>query len=120
MDDRALYQTILELRAPWEVERVELRTDPQEVDAWVGAAAGTMLSCPKYGAASAIYVHVERRWRHLDTCQFRTLLCARIPVTHGVTTVVVPWAEAVSRFTLLCERLAIASASKARCSCFRT
>jgi len=66
MDDRALYQTILGLRAPWEVERVELRTDSQEVDAWVGAAAGTMLSCPKYGAASAIYVHVERRWRYLD------------------------------------------------------
>lgn len=112
MDDRALYQTILGLQAPWEVERVELRTDPQEVDVWVGAAAGTPFACPHCDQAAPIYDHVERRWRHLDTCQFRTLLCARVPrvqcATHGVTTVPVPWAEAGARFTRLFERLAIA------------
>jgi transposase len=112
MDDRTLYQTILGLQTPWEVERIELRTEPQEVDVWVGAVPGTTFTCPKCGQASSIYDHVERRWRHLDTCQFRTLLCARIPrvacATHGVTTVVVPWAEAGSRFTRLFERLAIA------------
>ena len=112
MDDRALYQTILGLETPWVVERVELRTDPQEVDVWVGAAPGTPFACPQCGEASPIYDHVERRWRHLDTCQFRTLLCARIPrlscATHGVTTASVPWAEPGSRFTLLFERLAIA------------
>jgi transposase len=91
---------------------VELRTDPQEFDVWVGAVPGTPFACPKCGQAASIYDHVERRWRHLDTCQFRTMLCARIPrvacTAHGVTTVVVPWAEAGSHFTLLFERLAIA------------
>lgn len=56
--------------------------------------------------------HVERRWRHLDTCQFKTVLCARVSRvrcgSHGVRTVRVPWAEPQSRFTLLFERLAIA------------
>lgn len=112
MDDRALYPTILGLQAPWEVERVELRTDPQEVDVWVGAEAGTSFACPHCGQTAPIYDHVERRWRHVDTCQFRTLLCARPPrlrcAAHGVITVPVPWAETGSRFTLLFERLAIA------------
>jgi len=112
VDDRALYQTILGVRAPWQVERVELRPEPGEVEVWVAAAAGTGFACPECDAAAPIHDHVERRWRHLDTCQFRTLLCARVPrlrcATHGVPTARVPWAEAGARFTVLFERLAIA------------
>lgn len=112
MDDRALYQTILGLTAPWQVEHVELRVDPGEVEVWVDAVSGTGFTCPECSAAGTIHDHVERWWRHLDTCQFRTVLCARIPrvrcATHGVRTARVPWAEPGSRFTLLFERLAIA------------
>jgi transposase len=112
VDDRALYQAILGLSAPWQVERVELRVEPGEVEVWVAAEAGTPHACPDCEAVSAIHDHVERRWRHLDTCQFRTVLCARVPrvrcSTHGVRTTRVPWAEPGSRFTLLFERLAIA------------
>lgn len=112
MDDRALYLTILGLSAPWQVERVELRVEPGEVEAWVAAEAGTPHACPDRAAVSAIHDHVERRWRHLDTCQFRTVLCVRAPrvrcATHGVRTTRVPWAEPGSRFNLLFERLAIA------------
>jgi transposase len=53
-----------------------------------------------------------RRWRHLDSCQFKTLLEASVPVVecaeHGAQTVQVPWAEGSSRFTLYFERFAIA------------
>ena len=112
MDDRALYQSILGRSAPWQVERVELRVEPGEVEVWVGAEADTPHTCPECTTVSAIHDHVERRWRHLDTCQFRTVLCARVPrvrcATHGVRTTRVPWAEPGSRFTLLFERLAIA------------
>lgn len=112
MDDRDLYQTILGLQQPWTVERVALREAAAEVDVWVSAVSGTTFACPQCDTPSPIYDHVERRWRHLDTCQFRTMLCARVPrvqcATHGVITIPVPWAEAGSRFTLLFERLAIA------------
>jgi transposase len=112
MDDRGLYQTILGLTAPWTVERVELREADEAVDVWVAATPGTGFPCPHCAAVAPIHDHVERRWRHLDTCQFQTLLCARVPrvacPTHGVTTVPVPWAARGSRFTLLFERLAIA------------
>jgi transposase len=53
----------------------------------------------------------ERRWRHLDSCQFKTIIVARVPrlacAAHGTQTVAVPWAEKFSRFSRLFERLAI-------------
>src|ERR1700735_2040426 len=61
----------------------------------------------------ALYDHqAERQWRHLDTCQYRTILHAAPPRSqcseHGVRVVGLPWAEANSRFTALMEGLAIA------------
>lgn len=112
MDDRSLYATILGLEQPWDVERVELRESEQAVHVWVKARSGTPWVCPKCGASGPVYDHVERSWRHLDTCQFRTLLHAAVPrvecPAHGVRTIRVPWAERRSQFTLLFERLAIA------------
>jgi len=112
VEDRALYQTILGLEEPWRVERVELRETEHTVQVFVEAGADTVFTCPDCGAPTPVYDHAERRWRHLDTCQFTTLLVARVPRiqcgAHGVKTVRVPWAEKGSRFTLLFERLAIA------------
>jgi len=61
---------------------------------------------------------VERSWRHLDTCQFETILVCRVPRLRlgdgKVWTVPVPWAEKGSRFTLLFERLAVTVLQMAR------
>lgn len=112
MDDRALYATILGLSDPWDVVRVELRAEEKAVHIWVGERAGTRFGCPECKAAAPIYDHVDRQWRHLDTCQFTTQLHAAVPrvecPAHGVKTVAVPWAERGSHFTLLFERLALA------------
>lgn len=111
MDDRELYQAILGLHEPWRVERVQVSEAEETVYVWVAAEAGTVLQCPECRSPSPAYDHSERRWRHLDTCQFKTVLCARVPrvscSAHGVKTVRVPWAEPGSRFTILFERLAI-------------
>ncbi len=63
-------------------------------------------------APMACYDHTaERRWRHLDTMQFKTVLHAKTPRVkcseHGVKQVQLPWAEKNSRFTLSFERFAI-------------
>jgi transposase len=60
-----------------------------------------------------VYDHqAERQWRHLDTCQYRTIVHAQPPRSqcreHGVRVVKLPWAESNSRFTALMEGLAIA------------
>ena len=75
--------------------------------------------CAECGARCALYDHqAERRWRHLDTCQYRTILHAAPPRSqcseHGVRVVQLPWAEANSRFTALMEGLAIAWLKHAR------
>lgn len=112
MDDRALYATILGVQEPWQVERVDLRATEKAVHIWVSERVGSQFTCPECQAAAPIYDHVERQWRHLDTCQFTTQLHAAVPrvdcPSHGVKTIPVPWAERGSHFTLLFERLAIA------------
>jgi transposase len=112
MDDRRLYQTILGLSEPWYVSEVEVRPQAEEILVHLALTPGASLVCPECGAASAGYDRsVERRWRHLDTCQYQTVLTARVPrvrcAEHGVQQIAVPWAEDRSRFTALFEALAI-------------
>lgn len=113
-DNRALYTALLGLPKPWEVEKVETKiTSPLigEVHVWVGLPEGTRWVCPQCKAEAPIHDHQERAWRHLDTCQFKTLVHARIPrlncPNHGIKQLDVPWAEQKSRFTALFEVVAI-------------
>lgn len=112
MRDVELYQQILGLSAPWSVSDVQLDVAGGEVDVFVSHREDVRWSCPECGRQLACYDHApERKWRHLDTCQFKTVLHARIPRVecpdHGVVQVSVPWAGKHSRFTLLMERLVI-------------
>ena len=110
MKDFELYQQILGLTEPWRVEQVTLNVAARQVEVRVGYAA-TLWGCPECQQRMQIHDYEERRWRHLDSCQFQTIITARVPVvkcaTHGALTVAVPWAEKYARFTRLFERLAI-------------
>jgi transposase len=112
MQDTGLYQQLLGLKSPWSVSQVDLDIKQQRVDVWVDHEKEAAWTCPECSKESTIYDHAEeRQWRHLDSCQFKTFLHARIPrikcTEHGVLQVRVPWAEPKSRFTILFERLAI-------------
>ena len=112
MHDHQLYQQILGIIAPWRVEHVELRLDEGEVHVYLGHDPQALWSCPECGTECPLHDHdSERAWRHLDTCQYRTILHAAPPrarcAEHGVRVVRLPWAEPFSRFTALFERLAI-------------
>jgi transposase len=108
MRDTDLYKQILGLENPWYVSRVELKVAEKRVDIWIEHDFGVQWECPKCSQTFTCRDHAEERiWRHMDTCQFRTYLHARIPridcPEHGVLQVKVPWSEARSRFTLLFE-----------------
>lgn len=112
MQDKELYQHLLGLTAPWTVKEVELKVEAQEIDVHVDHPRGTKFCCPECQLELPCYDHgEERRWRHLDSCQFKTILIARVPRVqcpkHGVKSASVPWAEPNSRFTILFERFAI-------------
>lgn len=112
MQDRQLYQQILGIASPWQVDRVELALEEGEVRVFLEHDPQTTWCCPECGRECPLHDHQPQRvWRHLDTCQYRTLLHASLPRTecaeHGVKVVRVPWAEPQSRFTALFEGLAI-------------
>jgi len=111
MRDRELYAQILGIVRPWRVVDVKLDTAEGEVTVHVRLTPKTELSCPTCGKMGRLHDHRERRWRHLDTCQFRTMLVAEIPrvscAEHGVHQISVPWSEPRSGFTALFEALVI-------------
>lgn len=110
MQDIQLYQQILGLTEPWRVESVQLKPQQREIEVRV-VFAETVWGCPQCQQRMHIHDYEERRWRHLDSCQFKTIIISRVPVVrcpvHGAQTVAVPWAEKYSRFSRLFERLAI-------------
>jgi transposase len=113
MEDRELYRRILGIESPWRVSSVDLRLAPKEVHIYLTHEDLPTFPCAECGTPSKLYDHQpERQWRHLDTCQYHTILHADPPrsqcPTHGVRVVKLPWAEPSSRFTALFEALAIA------------
>jgi len=110
MQDFQLYQQILGLVEPWHVKAVTLRREEGEVEIEVECREHAW-GCPECGQRMHVHAWERRRWRHLDSCQFKTMIAAEVPrvscAEHGTQTVAVPWAEKFGRFTGLMERLAI-------------
>lgn len=110
MHDRELYRQILGIEAPWTVSDIKVDLTGDGVTVHI-QHAGADLACPECGLACPSYDTRERKWRHLDTCQYATWLIAKVPRVncseHGVRQVKVPWAESNSRLTALFEALVI-------------
>jgi len=96
---------------PWVVREVELSHPDQEVRIHVVRGPRPRLRGPECDRVCGGYDTPERRWRHLDTMQYRTILIAQVPRVeceeHGVRQVSVPWSDPSSRFTALFEALVI-------------
>lgn len=106
------YSLLLGLVPPWVVTKVDLNMEKRLVAIDVQWPSDHQVECPECGRSCTIKDHrEERRWRHLDTMQFQTIIKSRIPRSecpdHGIKTITVPWAGPNSRFTLLFEQLAI-------------
>lgn len=111
MHDKELYAKILGIEEPWQVTDVELNLKEGEVQIHIANKTRGRHQCPECGKAAEIHDTKERRWRHLDTCQYRTILVAKVPRVkcseHGVKQIKVPWSEPGSRFTAMYEALVI-------------
>jgi len=113
------YRQLLFLDDNWNVTSVKLSTEDKRVV--IGLEhAGESVVCPECAAACSLKDHApERRWRHLDTMQFETILEARVPRVNcascGVKTAAVPWAAKHSRFTFTFEAFVIDVLQAASC-----
>jgi transposase len=92
---------LLEFGADWRVKEVESDSQTEEVDIYV-----------EYVGSEKIYDYAPwRRWRHLDTMQFKTFINSRLPRVAGkdgkIKTLTPPWAEKHERHTKLFESAVI-------------
>ena len=105
------YRLLLGLDESWEVDHVDLDLEGNQVVIDLQHAGGT-LCCPECQKNCSKFDDApSRRWRHLDTMQFATIIRANVPRSRcpecGVKTISVPWAGKHSRFTLMFEAFAI-------------
>lgn len=116
MRDIDLYQILLGLTPPWRVTAVEV-TPPippavlGEILVRVEYPSSEKLHCPQCETIVPGYDARPRRWRHLNTMQWKTFIESDVPrancPNHGIHQIRVPWAEDQSRFTALFEAFTI-------------
>jgi transposase len=101
------YANLLGVDEPWEVQEITRDAASREVGVFVAYMEGEQPPCPVCGKAVPIHDHKTRKWRHLDSCNHKTIITAEIPRAdcpeHGVLQIPVPWAERNSRFTMELE-----------------
>ncbi len=79
MTEAGFYQRLLLLKEGWDVKEVKVNHDIKEVDVFIEYTK-EQASCPVTHELSRIYDYREnRRWRHLDTMQYKTYLNCRVP-----------------------------------------
>jgi transposase len=105
-----LFDLVLGFGDSWHVVDVKVNFKNEEVDVFI-EYKDKKGSCPELGNLYPIYDRrAERRWRHLDTMQYKTFINCRVPrikTDKGVKTIEVPWAGSFERHSYLFERLTI-------------
>lgn len=108
---KELYRQMLGLGSDWELDSVDLDLDEKAVKINLKYSAEESCCSECSGTAPVYDYSAQRRWRHLDTMQFSTVLFAQTPRVKcpqcGVKNAKLPWANKHSRFTLFFEAFAI-------------
>ena len=101
---------VLALPKPWKIESAELDEANKAVNVHVTYESSSG-ACPECGKVCKRHDSIERRWRHLDLCNYQTWIVCRVPrlkcEEHKVLTLQVPWADGWARFTAQFECVAI-------------
>lgn len=111
MEAHQLYDLLLNLDDNWRVVEIKTNLRSHEVDIYVEYIE-KQAQDPDTCELLPIYDHREnRRWRHLDTMEYKTFINCCIPRVKDssgkVKTIRVPWADDFERFTYLFEKAVI-------------
>jgi transposase len=111
MKSTDFYCQILGLKSPWSVSDVDLDMASSRVVIRVEIDRSTKWFHPETLEPATLHKWTERRWRHLDTCQFETIIEASVPSVKyrdgSIEEIAVPWADRYQRFTKLLEHAVI-------------
>jgi transposase len=118
IDARKIFEQMLKLPPPWEVSKVEVNEDTQEVKVYI-EYGDEEAACPQTGEICKIYDRRERCWRHLDTMEYKTLICCRLPRVKNsfgeYHDIAVDWAEPSFSHTYKFENKCIVVLQKTHC-----
>ncbi|WP_163834285.1 helix-turn-helix domain-containing protein [Spartinivicinus ruber] len=124
MYDVDLFSKLLSLEHPWYIPAVHIDEQKRLIYIFIDFRDEAHFSCPICGESCSRYDKRTRKWRHLDTCDFKTYITAMVPrvncSNHGCHSLMVDWANPRSRFTTsfeervvqFSERYPIASLSR--------
>lgn len=111
MQSTEFYQQILGISSPWKIVKVELDMEAKRVVIRTEVDRKTKWYHPDTQLPASLHKWTERTWRHLDTCQFETLIIADVPsVKHkdgSIEEIAVPWAGRYQRHTKLLAQAVI-------------
>lgn len=103
MTEKGFYECLLNIDSKWSIVEVKIDENKLEVEVHLsylsklGICPFTHESCSVYDLAPV------RKWRHLDTMQYKTYLVCRIPRVINsedkVSSIEVPWADYSDRYT---------------------
>ena len=98
-----LYQEIIGVEAPWEVTSVTVDKEDKKITVRIEYDQDEKVFCPICAQNAKRYDLRAKTLRHLDTCQYETLLLCQEPrvtcESHKIEQLQVPFAEKHSRFT---------------------
>ena len=111
MQSTNFYSQILGISSPWKIVSVDLDMEGKRVVIRAEVDRKIKWGNPETQLSASLHKWTERSWRHLDTCQFETLITANVPsVKHqdgSIEEVSVPWAERYQRITKLLTQAVI-------------
>jgi len=111
MKSTEFYEHILGLESPWKIVNVDLDMVAKRVVIRVEVDRKTKWFHPDTKLPAALHKWTERSWRHLDTCQFETLITGLIPSVKyqdgSIEEIAVPWADRYQRYTKLFEKAVV-------------
>ncbi len=105
MTESSFYTRLLHLSENWSVSKVDVNEKGGEVEVEI-KYLGRQARCPFTKELCDIYDYREKRkWRHLDTMQYKTYLTCQVPRVINsdgkISTVEVPWSDYSERYTHL-------------------
>jgi len=111
MQSTEFYQQILGISSPWKIVSVDLDMKAKRVVIQAEVDRKTKWYHPDTKLPASLHKWQERTWRHLDTCQFETLITANIPSVKyqdgSIEEIAVPWADRFQRITKLLAQAVI-------------
>jgi transposase len=90
VDERTalIYKCIFGIPAPWEITDMEAIEDRKRMVIQIEYPTGENYSCPVCGSQATLQEYKLRRFRHVDTCSYRSILEIHTPVVlcpeHGL------------------------------------